>query len=178
MAGKKNGGRTKRTAREVVLAGKTVTLDDGRRLKVRPWGIELREELLPILAELVTDIVTAGPEVASMTIPTFLMHFTAQVDELVQITIGYDDAQMKTLSLADIFRLTNSVMSVCVITEDGGGPLGEFLRLYVVGNEMLRTVLSPTKDEKATASTSSTRPSERSSRAATRLTKSGDTPPN
>ncbi len=175
MTAKKNG-RTKRTAREVALAGMTVTLDDGRRLKVRPWGIELREELLPILADLVTEIVTAGPEVASMTIPTFLLRFTDQVDELVQITIDYDDAQMKTLSLADIFRLTNAVMTVCVITEDGGGPLGEFLRLYVVGNEMLRTVLSPTKDEKA--STSSTKPSARSSRAATRLTKSEATHPN
>lgn len=175
---KKSG--TKRNARQIALAGKTVTLDDGRRVKIKPWGMDKREDLLPILANLTEEIMAAGKELATLTIPTFLLRFTDQVDDMVQITIGWDDAQMHEITLGDSFRLTNAVMSVCIIGEDGGGPLGEFLRLYVVGNEMLRTVLSPTTDELREAMeleprTTLATPSPRSSKAVRRLSRSADT---
>ena len=139
--------KTARTARQAVLDGTPVTLLDGTRLVVRPWGIELSDQLLPILGSLVQDVMTQRGEIAEMQVPVFIAQFSRQIDAMVQITIGYDDEQMRKLTLEDGLKLKNAVATTCIIREDGGGPLGELLRLYGVGSEVIRTVLSPAIDE-------------------------------
>lgn len=172
-----------RTTREKVLNGRSVTLLDGTQHKIRPWGIELSQDLLPLLGQLVAEIQAAGIEVSEMEIPAFFAKYSNHINTLVQLTIGYDDAQMRELTFEDSLKLTIAVCEVCIIREDGGGPLGELLRLYGVTSEIARTVLSPAIDEMmeklpAAGKTNSGTQSRSSSRKVTRSTNSESSLPN
>ncbi len=150
---------------------------DGSTVKVEPWGFELRGAVLPILAELVHEIMTAGATVGDHDIVTFLLRFSTHVDDLVQLTMDWDDAELKKrcARLEDHMKLSRVVMSVCVIREDGGGPLGELLRLYATGTQTLKTArTTATSRAVPLLPTSSTARSARSSGGVTVLPKSGD----
>lgn len=177
-AGKK-GGKSARTLRQEVLAGTSVTLDDGRHLQIKPWGIELQDDLLPILAEFVMELVKAGAEVGEVSVQQFLLMFTRQCSDLVQFTIGWNDEEMRALTLADSFRLQRSVINTCVFSEAGEGPLGEFIKLYTISQGILLSVRKANLADELSQKdpTSSTKPSARSSRAATRLKTSEATRP-
>lgn len=174
--------QAKRSTFELINDGKVVTLSDGSEVKIKPWGLAHRHRLIPILAKLTQEVMANVGELKNLDVAVFLLRYSKELDELLQVTLGWDSEQMDAIPLLEDWqKLQNAMLTVCVIREDGGGPLGEHLRLYTVGNAMLRTVFSQTMDEireAAQEKTSSTTPSEPSSRAATVLEKSETTRPN
>jgi hypothetical protein len=165
-----------RTLREKLLNGKTLTLLDGKSVTIRPWSIDQRDHLIPVLAEIVVEIQKSGRETWNLAAPAFLLQYSKQTDELVRLSLGWSDAEMKKLTLEDSLQLTNAVIEICIIRPDGGGPLGELLRLFSLGIDTVEKVVGPALLE--IAETDSKTQSRSSSHGVTRSEKSEAIPPN
>ncbi len=134
---------TKREARAIILNGQQVTLLSGTQITIRPWSIEQRDHLLPPLAEMVREVQNAGAEAYDMDTAAFLLKHSAQIENLVQLTLGWSDEEFNQLALEDYLALTRVVLDVCIIRPDGGGPLGELLRLSAMGPRAISSVIYP-----------------------------------
>jgi hypothetical protein len=165
-----------RALREKLLNGKTLTLLDGKRVTIRPWSIDQRDDLIPVLAEIVVEIQKAGRETWNLAAPAFLAKYSKQTDALVQLSLGWSDAKMKKLTFEDSLQLTNAVIEICILRPDGGGPLGELLRLFALGIDTVEQVVGPALLE--IAETDSKTRSRSSSHGVTRSEKSEAIPPN
>jgi hypothetical protein len=159
-----------RTLRQKLLAGKRVTLLDGKRVHIKPWSIDQRDDLIPLLAEVVVEIQKSGPETWNIAAPAFLVKYSKQIDALVQLTLGWDDSRMSKLTLEDSLKLTRAVVEVCIIRPDGGGPLGELLRLYGLSTDVVEKVVGPVLID--LAKTASIKQSRSSSHGVSRQTES------
>jgi hypothetical protein len=172
--------KSARSARETILNGTRVTLLTGERPTIRPWSIEQRDDILPLLANLVTTIQKAGADAYDLDASAFLLKHSTEIDELAQLTLGWDDAKWRTLTLEDSLLLTRTVLDVCIIRPDGGGPLGELLRLWTRGPRVVANVIGPALIQIASeqiGTQTSEKPSRRSGAGVTRLARSAATRP-
>lgn len=104
---------------------KEVVLLDGRRVKIEPWGLETGMLLGPRVAALVVKLQKAD----AANVAQLISDNQRDVVDIIRETLGWSDDEIKTIHYEDLFVLAQAVIEVCVVTADGGGPLGKAMAL-------------------------------------------------
>lgn len=105
-----------------------VHLMNGEPVQIKPWSLKLGR----LMRERITKMFVRAREMnlsqGDLDVAQLMEHFESEIYYIVRDTIDKSDVWMEEhLAYEDLFTLTQAVVDVCVLRQDGGGALGKIL---------------------------------------------------
>jgi hypothetical protein len=120
--------------RKVILPERLIETAKGFKLTIKPWGIKHGDVFLEQIEKFSHRLVEAQTPDAEGVLKT------AWVDclELVRLTIGWSAEEMEErLYAEDILVLTQAIIEICLVRDDGRGALKPFGVLVSLATQLV-----------------------------------------
>lgn len=130
---------------KIVVPHQEVTLSNGQRVEVAPWGMKQGALVLERL-----DALSPKLFASDVTATKLLARAYDEVVDLVSLTVGIPRAEMEKdireggWGFEDLVAVTEVVLEVCIIRSDGRGALPLLLSLAAKMRETLGRSAGPT----------------------------------
>lgn len=114
------------------------------RIQVRPWTMEVQDEVMPLVSDLIDRYTEWGDKPDAFSLGTLMMHFQREIAAICERSVRGEltakNLQWSELWGEDLYGIAQAVWNTSISRPNGGGHLGKGMAL--LGPDLLQNLVN------------------------------------